>query len=733
MTKTVFRIGGMHCAACSAACERALRKLPGMAEASVNFASERAEVAYEESRLTMADIRRAVEEEGYYIPNEEEARIRKERETVALRRRTWVAVCCAIPLFYFSMGPMVGLPTPVSGLEHWVQGLIQLVLTIPILSAGREIYRNGFRNLVRLKPDMDSLVAVGTTAAFLYSLYALYQLLRGDHAAAHSLYFESAAVIVALVLLGRYLETHSKGRTGEAIMRLMDLQPKRATVIRDGAEMAVPADDVAVGDILRIKPGESLPVDGEIIEGSSALDESMLTGESLPVEKKAGDAVFGATINGKGSFLYRATRVGEDTALARIIHLVEEAQGSKAPIARLADVVAGWFVPAVIAIALAAAVAWLIAGESLNFVISIFVAVLVIACPCSLGLATPTAIIVGAGRGAGKGVLFRNAEALEITHQVHTVAFDKTGTLTLGDPRVTDTLPVSGDAAALLRFAAAAERGSEHPLGEAILTRARELGANLPGATGFATHPGRGIEAEVEGERVLVGNAAFMQEANVDLLDLEPRAEALANQGKTPMYVARGDALLGMIAVADVVKEDAARGIAELKALGVETVMITGDNERTARAIAVQVGVDDVVANVLPQQKTEMVLTLQQRGKVAMVGDGINDAPALTQADVGIAIGSGTDVAVEAADVVLVQNRVADVAYAVRLSRATLRIIKQNLFWAFCYNLLGIPVAAGLLHIFGGPLLNPMLAALAMGLSSICVVTNALRLNRVRL
>ncbi len=631
----------------------------------------------------------------------------------------------AVPLFIIAMGPMI-FPVPIDLMAHSKgYALLQFFLCLPVLGAGYQFYTVGYSQLLRRTPNMDSLVAIGTTAAFVSSVYGMVRVLGGDAHAVHSLYFESASMIIALVLLGKTMEDRSKGRTGESIKRLMALSPKTALVERDGAEREIPLEQVKVGDILLVKPGAKVPTDGVVLSGGSSVDESMLTGESMPVDKAPGDKVTGATINQGGFLRVRADRIGRDTALAQIIKLVEDAQGSKAPIARLADKVAGVFVPVVMAIAAVAALLWLLAGKEAGFALQVFISVLVIACPCALGLATPTAIMVGTGKGAQNGVLFKDAQALETASHVTTVIFDKTGTITQGKPRVTDLLPTEGvEQSQLLRLAASCERASEHPLGQAIVTAAVEGELPLAEVEGFASVTGKGVMGRVEGKEVKVGSAAYLG------LSKTQEADRLAAAGKTPMLVTVDGAYAGVIAVADVVKEDSKAAIRALEEMGVRTAMITGDNQKTAGAIAREVGLSTVFAEVLPQDKARYVKELMDKGeKVAMVGDGINDAPALTQADVGIAIGSGTDVAIEAADVVLVKSSIQDVVTALKLGRATIRNVKQNLFWAFCYNTLGIPVAAGLLYLFGGPLLDPMLGAAAMSLSSVSVVTNALRLN----
>jgi Cu+-exporting ATPase len=578
---------------------------------------------------------------------------------------------------------------------------------------------------------MDSLIAISTLAAFIYGLFGIYKINSGETEYAMHLYFESAAVILTLITLGKYLEAISKGKTSQAIKALMGLAPKTATVVRNNNEMIIPVEEVIVGDIILVKPGEKLPVDGEVIEGSTAIDESMLTGESIPVEKSIGSNVIGASINKTGFIKYKATKVGKDTALAQIVKLVEEAQGSKAPIAKLADVISAYFVPTVIILAILSAVGWLIAGESSVFALTIFIAVLVIACPCALGLATPTAIMVGTGKGAENGVLIKGGEALETTHQIKTIVFDKTGTITEGKPVVTDVITNGISENEILVLAASAEKGSEHPLGEAIVRSAEERNLELKPIEEFNAIPGHGIEVKIDGKTILIGNKKLIDEKNINIDNMD--SDKLANEGKTPMYIAINGTLRGIIAVADTVKPSSKSAIEALHKMGIKVAMITGDNKKTAYAIAAQVGIDIVLAEVLPEDKANEVKKLQgENQKVAMVGDGINDAPALAQADVGIAIGTGTDVAIESADIVLMKSDLMDVITAIKLSKATIKNIKQNLFWAFGYNVLGIPVAMGILHIFGGPLLNPIIAAAAMSLSSVSVLTNALRLRNFK-
>jgi len=735
-------VGGMTCTACSAAIERSLRKLPGIRVAAVNFATEKATVSYDPSAVRLSEIKGAIRKAGYEPLAMEAAsgakvdahKAMKEREIRTMWTKFIVSAAFSIPLLYIAMGHMLGWPLPAAlhPMDFPLRfALIQIALVIPAIVAGYRFYVVGTRSLLHGAPNMDSLIAMGTSAAILYSLFSVYRIAQGDFGAVEELYFETAGIIITLILLGKTLESVSKGRTSESIKKLMGLKPKTATVIQEDREIEIPIDEVEPGDILLVRPGEKVPVDGTVLSGASAVDESMLTGESIPVDKGPGSPLTGGTINKNGALRFRAEKVGADTALSRIIKLVEDAQGSKAPIAKLADVVSGIFVPVVFAIALLSAGAWLLAGHSAVFALTIFVAVLTIACPCALGLATPTAIMVGTGKGAELGVLIKSGEALETAHKVQVVVFDKTGTITEGRPALTDMLPSPGMAEdRLLGLAAAAEKASEHPLGEAIVRAAEARGLSLPVPGSFAALPGRGIEAEIEGKVFLLGNARLMAERGVDTGDLGAAAMALSASGKTPMFAAFDGSAIGLIAVADVVKPQSAAAIARLHAMGIETAMITGDSLPTAEAIAREVGIDRVLAEVLPGDKAGEVRKLQAEGRiVAMVGDGVNDAPALAQADVGIAIGSGTDVAIESADIVLMRSSLMDVPTALTLSRQVMRNIRQNLFWAFGYNVLGIPVAAGLLYAFGGPLLSPVIAAAAMSMSSISVLSNALRLR----
>ena len=725
MQKVTLPIGGMHCAACASGLEYVLGDIEGVQSAQVNFASEKATVSYDDGRVDMAILRRAVEEAGFFVDDEADRRQAREREARRQKKRLIACAALTIPLFCLSMGPMVlGVTLPVPPL---VLAVVQLLLATPVMVICHDFYTDGVRSLLRGRPNMNALITMGTLASYAYSLWALVQIAMGNEQAVHQLYFESTAVILTLVLLGKTLEMRAKGKSGSAIEKLMGLTPKTGSVLREGEEVEIPVAEIAVGDIVCVRPGERVPVDGVITEGETAMDESMLTGESMPVDKRAGDRVSGGSINKHGYFRFEASHVGRDTALAQIIRLVEEAQGSKAPIARLADRIAAVFVPVVLGIALVTLAAWIAAGEPFADALKAAVSVLVIACPCSLGLATPTAIMVGTGRAAELGVLFKNAQALEQTEKVRCIALDKTGTLTEGTPRLTDLLPAPGaDEQELLRWAAAAEQGSEHPLAAAVLEEAAARGLDIPAAEGFEAVSGRGVLARAEGHVLRLGNEQMLREAGIDTGALSAQAEALAAQGKTPVYLARDGAALGVLAMADKLRQSSREAVESLRRMGLRTVMLTGDHARAAEAIARASGVDDFEANVLPGDKAERVKKLMDaNGPVAMVGDGINDAPA----DVGVAIGSGTDVAMESADVVLVRSDLKDVVLAIRLSRATMRNIRENLFWAFCYNIIGIPIAAGLLHVFGGPLLSPMLAAAAMSFSSVSVVLNALRLN----
>ncbi|NFI02898.1 cadmium-translocating P-type ATPase [Clostridium botulinum] len=733
-----LKVEGMTCSACANRVERVTKKLQGVQESNVNFATEKLTIVVDEDVAGYSDIKTAVEKAGYKLEKEDKAKEDKKESNPAkeLLNRFIISMILTVPLLIISMGHMVGmhLPSIINPMINPLNfALIQIALTLPVMLVGYKFYKVGIKNLFKLSPNMDSLISIGTLAAFLYGIFAIVKINQGSSEYAMHLYFESAAVILTLITLGKYLEAVSKGKTSQAIKALMGLAPKNATVIRNGGESIIPIEEVVAGDIVLVKPGEKLPVDGEVIEGSTSIDESMLTGESIPVEKEIGSTVIGASINKTGFIKYKATKVGKDTALAQIVKLVEEAQGSKAPIAKLADIISSYFVPIVIGLAVIAAVAWLIAGESMIFALTIFISVLVIACPCALGLATPTAIMVGTGKGAENGVLIKGGEALETTYKLNTIVFDKTGTITEGKPKVTDILVNNITENEILSLAASAEKGSEHPLGEAIVKEAEDRKLTLKEINKFNAIPGHGIEVLIDEKNIFLGNKKLMKEKNVDISSLDAQSERLSNEGKTPMYISINSELKGIIAVADTVKENSKEAIEILHSMGIKVAMITGDNKNTANAIAKQVGIDIVLAEVLPEDKANEVEKLQKDGdKVGMVGDGINDAPALAKADIGIAIGSGTDVAIESADIVLMKSDLMDVPTAIKLSKATIRNIKENLAWAFGYNILGIPVAMGILHIFGGPLLNPMIAAGAMSFSSVSVLLNALRLRNFK-
>ena len=738
-----YIIEGMSCASCAMTIENAVSKMPGVTKASVNLATEIMTVEANDS-VTPEDIAKVVDGVGYSarprgksVEEElEEKNEKKEAHLREMKRNLTISAIFTVPLLFIAMADMVGIPMPafLSPMQSPVSyALIQLALSLPIVWIGRRFFVDGFKALSKGHPNMDSLVALGTSAAFLYSLYGTYHVLEGHAHFAMNLYYESAGVILTLITLGKYFEDVSKGKTSMAIQTLVGLAPKMATVLRDGQEVAVPVEEVQVGDLIRVKPGEKVPVDGVVTEGNSTVDESMLTGESIPVSKAVGDEVIGASLNKTGSFILKATKIGKDTALSQIIQLVEQAQGSKAPIAKLADKVSGVFVPIVIVLALVSGLAWYFLGqESWVFALTITISVLVIACPCALGLATPTAIMVGTGKGAENGILLKSGEALEEANHVNMVVFDKTGTITNGTPVVTDVVTAdSTDADALIRLAASLEVASEHPLGEAIVAKAKEQGAAFDEVTNFEAIPGFGIKGHVGETLVFLGNEKWMRENGLANVEMNEKANSFAEQGKTPLYIGYNDAVQGLIVVADTVKESSARAIQTLHEMGIQVAMMTGDHERTAQAIAAEVGIDRVFSEVLPQDKANYVSKLQEEGYiVAMVGDGINDAPALAQAQVGIAIGTGTDVAIESADAVLMKSDLMDVPAMLKLSRATIRNIKENLFWAFAYNVIGIPFAMGVLHLFGGPLLNPMIAGAAMSFSSVSVVLNALRLKR---
>ena len=733
-----FAVTGMTCAACSAQVDKAVSRLSGVQSAPVNLMLGSMTVTYDEKAVTEGDIIAAVKAAGYGASpasQTDQGQLRRDQDA-ALRRRKkhliW-SVVFLVPLFYLSMGHMMGLPLPqVLHMHPLLLACLQLALVIPILILNRNYFTVGFSRLVKLSPNMDSLVAVGAAAGLVYSLIEMGLLAAGQVSGMPDLYFESAGMILTLVTVGKYLEERSRGKTTGAISALLALAPESAMVRRQGQELTIPTEEIVAGDTVIVRQGGRIPVDGVITDGHAAVDESAITGESLPVEKVPGDAVTSATVTSSGYLELRATRVGGDTTLSQIIRLMEEAASSKAPISRLADRISGIFVPAVMAISLTAALLWaFVGGMDVRFCLSIAIAVLVISCPCALGLATPVAIMVGTGQAAQQGILIKSAESLELLHKVQTVVLDKTGTVTMGQPRVTDILCAPGvTEEELLCVAASAEKPSEHPLAHAIVEESQARHIPLCPVSGFRSVPGGGIQATLSGEAVLAGNAGYLAQNGVSLAAMEADAHRLAEDGKTPLFFAESGHLLGCIAVADVVKPDSAKAIAALRRMGRRVVLLTGDNQRTANAIARQIGVDQVIAQVLPQDKAKCVAQLQQQGqRVAMVGDGVNDAPALAQADVGLAIGAGTDIAIESADVVLMKSSLLDIPAAMDLSRAVLRNIKQNLFWAFFYNSIGIPVAAGVLYPALHLTLNPMLAAAAMSLSSVCVVSNALRLR----
>ena len=755
MKKEVFDITGMTCSACSARIEKGVSGMEGAQEVNVNLLKNSMTVTYDEGRTSPQQIIEKVEDIGYGASVHSAARQPQTGSPAAagggsdaasaqmkrMKKRLIVSLVFTVPLFYISMGHMAGWPLPsvLLGTENaMIFAFTQFLLLLPVLAAGGHYFRNGFKNLWRRSPNMDSLIALGSGAAFVYGIYAIYKIAwgfgHGDLELVHhfsmDLYFESSGMILTLITLGKFMEARAKARTSDAITKLMDLAPKTAVLVKDGQETEIPVDDVQTGDVLAVRDGDTVPVDGRIVEGYASIDESAITGESIPAEKQAGDKVTGGTINRTGYFRMEATAVGENTTLAKIIRLVDEATSSKAPIAKLADKVSGVFVPAVIAIALLAAVIWFALGYGFEFSLSIAISVLVISCPCALGLATPTAIMVGTGRGAANGILIKSAEALETAHSVDTVVLDKTGTVTEGKPRVTDVLCGDSSGKELLSVAASLESRSSHPLAEPILQEAYREGADIREVQEYRMIPGQGIAGKLDGQDCYAGNRRLMQTLGISAESFLPEEERLADEGKTPLYFALGNRLLGLIAAADVVKPTSREAVARMQKMGMDVIMLTGDNARTAEAIRRQVGLETVIADVLPQDKERKVFELQQQGcKVAMVGDGINDAPALARADVGIAIGAGTDVAIESADIVLMKSDLMDVPSAVSLSRAVMRNIKQNLFWALFYNAVCIPVAAGALFIPLGLKLNPMIGAAAMSFSSVSVVTNALRLR----
>lgn len=750
--KEKYDITGMTCSACSAHVEKAVKKLEGMKNVSVNLLQNSMTVEYDESILTSQNIIDAVVDAGYGASLKDNGKSTgssvqakkentAEKSTKAMKKRLISSLCLLVPLMYVSMGHMLGAPLPQilsPEFNPLIFALVQLFLTLPVMYINRKYFRNGFKTLFKGSPNMDSLIAIGSGASAVYSIYVIFKMAYsmgfGDMMTAHhlamDLYFESAAMILTLITLGKYFEARSKKRTSDALTKLMNLAPKTAVVERNGEEIEIPSEQVTAGDIVIIKPGQSIPVDGIIVEGRGSVDQSAITGESIPEEKTVGSAVIGATVNKTGYFKFKATKVGEDTTLAQIIKLVEEAGGSKAPIAKLADKVSGVFVPIVITIAIITTAVWMILGYPFNFALTMGISVLVISCPCALGLATPTAIMVGTGKGAESGILIKSAEALETAHLINTVVLDKTGTITMGTPTVTDVIPVKGESPEnLVSLALSLEKLSEHPLSDAIVKYGKETGAKILEAKNFFTKEGEGIGAEIEGRKILAGNLKMMHNNGIATDKAEEAASSLAQEGKTPLYFAADGKLLGIIAVADTIKPSSPQAVAEFEKMGIDVVMLTGDNAKTAEAIRKKAGVKRVVAQVMPQDKAAEVQRLQKEGKkVAMIGDGINDAPALASADVGIAIGAGTDIAIESADVVLMKSDLLDGVNAVKLSKAVIKNIKENLFWAFFYNVIGIPIAAGVFY-WAGLTLNPMIGAAAMSFSSVFVVSNALRLK----
>ena len=739
--KKDFKVTGMTCAACSSRVERVLSKMEGVTKAEVNLATEDLHIDYDDSKLKIQDIIGKIEKAGYGAYEvKEDTKIDdtdKEDAINSLKKRFVLSLVFAVPLLYISMGHMMGAPLPsiIDPMKNAMNfALIQLILVIPVMIVGRKFFIGGFKNIVHLSPNMDSLIAIGTSAAFLYGIYAIVKIAGGDTHFSMDLYFESGATILTLITLGKYLEAKTKGKTSEAIKKLMGLAPKKATIIVDGVEKVISIDEVKVGDVILVKPGEKLPVDGEIVEGTTTIDESMLTGESIPIDKNIGDKVFGASINKFGMFKYKATKVGKDTALAQIIKLVEQAQGSKAPIAKMADIISGYFVPTVITLAVISSIVWAISGKGLEFSLTIFIAVLVIACPCALGLATPTAIMVGTGKGAENGILIKSGEALETTHHVKTILFDKTGTITKGKPVVTDIILAENmDRNFLLFLAASAEKASEHPLGEAIVKEAEIVGIDLVEPSIFESFSGLGVNAILKGTEVSLGNEEFFKQLNIDISKFKLISDNLVSKGKTPVYIANDRIFLGIIAIEDTIKPASALAIQKLNKLGLNVVMLTGDNKLTAQAIANQVGITNVISEVLPQEKAYYVKMLQSKEhRVAMVGNGINDALALAQADIGFVMGSGTDIAMESADIILMNDDLQLLMSTIDLSKKTIWNIKSNLYWAFAYNMLSVPIAMGVLNIFWRSLLSPLIAGVAMSFSSITVLLNSLRLKNFK-
>ena len=741
-----YNISGMTCAACSSAVERVTRKLESVAESNVNLTTGILTITYDENKLTPADIITKVERAGfgaelYMEKNKEEkaeAQEHLEEEVKKTKHRLIANIILSIPLLYICLGHMLPIPMPLPSfmdmhMHPMTFAVIQLVLTICVLFNGRKFYIVGFKSLFKGNPNMDSLVALGTGSAFLYS-FVMTIMIPHDHTCVHNLYYESAAMVVTLVMVGKYMEGRSKNKTSEAIRKLMELAPDTAIILRNGEPKEVPVEQVVRGEMILIKPGSRIPLDGVVMEGTTSVDESMLTGESIPVEKEVDDEVIGGSVNYQGAIVVKVTRVGADTTLAKIVKMMEDAQGKKAPISKLADMVAGYFVPVVMAIAIVAAIIWTLLGHDITFVLTIFVSVLVIACPCALGLATPTAIMVGTGLGANHGILIKSGEALEISHKVDAVVLDKTGTITEGKPAVMKVISHSISEEELLKIAASCELVSEHPLGQAIVNGAKEKGIELAKVVDFQSITGQGIEAVLDGKTYYIGNKKLCVEQKIDFTEYEAEAAQIANKGQTPMFVGLEGKVIGIVSVADTLKETSVEAIRKIKELGIEVHMLTGDNKLTAEYIGKKVGVDHVIAEVLPNDKASVVENLQKQGKcVMMAGDGINDAPALVQANVGVAIGSGSDIALDSSDVVLMKSDLNDVYKAIKLSKATIRNIKQNLFWAFFYNACGLPIAAGVLYPINGMLLSPIIGGLAMSFSSVFVVSNALRLRTTKL
>ncbi len=735
-----YTITGMTCAACSSAVERVTRKMDGVAESNVNLTTALLTITYDESKVTPELIIKKIDRAGFsaelYVEQKKEEP--KEDDLKKTRNRLICNIILALPLLYICLGHMLPIHLPLPAFMDMNKAplgfaLVQMILTIIVLINGRKFYLVGFKALAKGNPNMDSLVAIGTGSAFLYSFIMTIGIFK-DPACVHNLYYESAAVVVTLVMLGKYMEGRSKGKTSEAIRKLMELAPDTAIVLRNEEQVEVPVEQVAIGELILIKPGSRIPLDGIVVEGNTSVDESMLTGESIPVEKEAGDEMIGGSVNYHGAVTVKVTRVGSDTTLAKIVRMMEDAQGKKAPISKLADTVAGYFVPVVMTIAVIAAVVWAILGHDITFVLTVFVSVLVIACPCALGLATPTAIMVGTGLGANHGILIKSGEALEISHKVDAVVLDKTGTITVGKPAITAVISHQMQKEELLKIAASCEQVSEHPVGQAIVEGAKTSGIQLEKAMDFQSITGQGIEAVLDGKQYFIGNKKLCINQNIDFSEYEDDAIRIANKGQTPMFVATNGKVIGIVAVADTLKETSPEAIRKMKELSVEVYMLTGDNRLTADYIGKKVGVDHVIAEVLPNDKASVVENLQKQGKcVMMVGDGINDAPALVQADVGVAIGSGSDIALDSSDIVLMKSDLNDVYKAIKLSKKTIRNIKQNLFWAFFYNACGIPLAAGLLYPINGMLLSPIIGGFAMSFSSVCVVSNALRLRKTKL